>query len=260
LQRNKLSRSRACYCNAASSHASEPKSSEACCVAASKLRRLLRCNSKLSRSRACCCNAASFHTPELVAVTQQALTLRSRKASKLAALQQASFEAGQVPEFVALQQQALTLWSLLLQRNKLSCFGACCVAASKLRRLLLQRNKLRSRTSSGVCCVAAASSHAPEVVASSGAEKLRSRTSSGACCVARFSCSKQASEPRSSEAGQAPELATLQGLVAASKLRSREAPELAALQGLVATSKLRSREAPEKLRSLELACLFKQNK
>ncbi|CAK9204897.1 unnamed protein product, partial [Sphagnum troendelagicum] len=46
----------------------------------------------------------------------------------------------------------------LLQRSKLRsfsaskrerCFGACCVAASKLRRLLLQRNKLRSRTSSG---------------------------------------------------------------------------------------------------------------
>jgi hypothetical protein len=40
----------------------------------------------------------------------------------------------------------------------------------------------------------------------------------------------------------------------------QQAPELGALQGLVAASKLRSREAPEKLRSLELACLFKQNK
>jgi hypothetical protein len=130
--------------------------------------------------------------------------LRSQKAPKLAALQQASSHApepksseaycvaassraGQAPEFAALQQQALTLWSLLLQHNKLSCFGACYVAASKLRNLLRCSSKL-SR---------------------SGAE---------------------------------------------------QAPELGALQGLVAASKLRSREAPEKLRSLELACLFKQNK
>jgi hypothetical protein len=61
--------------------------------------------------------------------------------------------------------------------------------------LLRCSNKLLSRTSSGVCCVAAASSHAPE-------------------------------------------LAALQGLVAASKFRSFRSSE----------------EAPE------LGCLFKQNK
>jgi hypothetical protein len=50
--------------------------------------------------------------------------------------------------------------------------------------------------------------------------------------------------------------------VAAASFHASElaAPELGALQGLVAASKLRSREASEKLRSLELACLFKQNK
>jgi hypothetical protein len=95
---------------------------------------------------------------------QQVLTLRSQKAPKLTALQQASSGAGQASELAALQQQALTL---------------------------------QNRTSSGVCYVAAASSHALE---------------------------------------------------------------LGALQGLVVASKLRSREAPEKLQSLELACLFKQNK
>jgi hypothetical protein len=50
-----------------------------------------------------------------------------------------------------LQQQALTFWSLLLQRSKLSCFGACCVAASKLRSLLRCSNKL---SRSGAWCVA----------------------------------------------------------------------------------------------------------
>jgi hypothetical protein len=39
-----------------------------------------------------------------------------------------------------------------------------------------------------------------------------------------------------------------------------QASELGALQGLVVTSKFRNREAPEKVWSLELACLFKQNK
>jgi hypothetical protein len=39
-----------------------------------------------------------------------------------------------------------------------------------------------------------------------------------------------------------------------------QAPELGALQGLVAASKLRSREAPEKLWSLELASSNKTNK
>jgi hypothetical protein len=86
---------------------------------------------------------------------------------------------------------------LLLQRNKLSCFGACCNAASKLWNLLRCSNKL---SRSGACY----------------------------CNAASFG------------AGQAPELGVLQGLVGASKLRSRK--------------------APEKLRSLELACLFKQNK
>ncbi len=99
--------------------------------------------------------------------TQQALTLRSRKAPKLTALQQA-------PE------------------------------PDKLRSLLRCSSKL---SRSGACCCNGASSHALE-------------------------------------------LAALQ----------QQAPELGALQGLVAASKLRSREAPEKLRSLELACLFKQNK
>jgi hypothetical protein len=70
-------------------------------------------------------------------------------------------------------------------------------------------------------------------------------------------CSKQAPEFVALQQ-QALTLRTL--LLQCSKLRSREAPELGALQGLVAASKLRSFEAPEKLRSLELACLFKQNK
>jgi hypothetical protein len=76
-------------------------------------------------------------------------------------------------------------------------------------------------------------------------------------------CNKQAPEPDKLRslllqrskfsrfgARQAPEFAALQ----------QQAPELGALHGLVAASKLQSREAPEKLRSLELACLFKQNK
>jgi len=155
-----------------------------------KFRSLLRCNSKLSRSRACYCNVASSHALELVVATQQALTLRSlllqrtsshapepksseaccvaasklrsRTSSRVCCCNAASSGTGQAPEFAALQQQALTLWSLLLQRSKLSCFGACYVAASKLRRLLLQRNKL---SRSGACCCNAVSS---------GAEKLRS--------------------------------------------------------------------------------------
>jgi hypothetical protein len=69
---------------------------------------------------------------------------------------------------------------------------------------------------------------APELAAlQQQAFTLQSRTSSGVCCVAAA---------------------------------SSHALELGALQGLVAASKLRSREALEKLRSLELACLFKQNK
>jgi hypothetical protein len=52
-----------------------------------------------------------------------------------------------------------------------------------------------------------------------------------------------ATQQASSGAGQAPKFAALQ--------QQAHAPELGALQGLVATSKLRS---------LELACLFKQNK
>ncbi len=156
-----------------------------------KLRSLLRCSSKLSHSRACCCNAASSHAPEPKSSEAYCVVASSR--------------AGQAPKFAALQQQALTLWSLLLQRSKLSCFGACCVAASKLR----------SRTSSGICCVAATSSHAPELAATMQqaltlrslllqCSKLRSRTSFGAWCVAGFSCSKQAPKPRSS--GEALEL------------------------------------------------------
>jgi hypothetical protein len=92
---------------------------------------------------------------------------------------------------------------------------------------------------SGACCVVGFS-----------CSKLRSRTSSGACCVATAS-------------SHALELvvATQQALMLWSLLHcSKQAPEFAVLQGLVAASKLRSREAPEKLRSLELACLFKQNK
>ncbi len=127
--------------------------------------------------------AANFEAgqaPELAALQQQALTLWSRKAPKLTALQQASSRAGQAPEFVVLQQQALTLWSLLLQRSKLSCFGACCVAASKLR----------SRTSSGVCCVALTLRNLVRCrvqlqQASFKAEKLR--RSSGAWSLLAFS-------------------------------------------------------------------------
>ncbi len=82
----------------------------------------------------------------------------------------------------------------------------------KLRSLLLQRSKLQSRTSFGVCCVAAPSSHALELaVATQQALMLWSLlrcssklSRSGAWCVAGFSCSKQAPKPRSS--GEAPEL------------------------------------------------------
>jgi hypothetical protein len=141
---------------------------------------LLRCSSKLSRSRACCCNATSSHAPE----------------------------------------------------------------PDKLRSLLLQRNKLQSRTSSEVCCVATASSHTLELAVA---------TQQALMLWSLLRCSKQAPEPDK-----------LQSLLRCSSKLSRsgtgQAPELGALQGLIAVNKLRSREAPEKLRSLELACLFKQNK
>jgi hypothetical protein len=117
--------------------------------------------------------------PELAALQQQALTLWSQKAPKLAALQQASSRARQAPELATATQQALMLQSLLLQRNKLSRSKAeklqsllrCSKQApepNKLRSLLRCSSKLRSRTSSGVCCVAAASSgaeQAPEFAA-----------------------------------------------------------------------------------------------
>ncbi len=126
-----------------------------------------------------------------------------------------SSTARDASELAALQQQALTL------RSRTSS------GAEKLRGLL-RCSKLQSWTSSGVCCVAAASSHAlelavatqqalmlwsllrcskqaPEVaVATQQALTLRSRTSSRAWCVAGFSCSKQAPKPRSF--GEAPEL------------------------------------------------------
>ncbi len=145
---------------------------------------------------------------------QQALTLRSQKAPKLAALQQASSGAEQAPEFAAATQQALTLWSR--KAPKLTALQQA-PEPDKLRSLLRCNNKLsRSRA----CCCNAASSHALELVA-------LQQASSGVCCVATA---------------------------------SSHALELGALQGLVVASKLRSRKAPEKLRSLELACLVKQNK
>jgi len=102
--------------------------------------------------------------------------------------------------------------------------------------LLLQCSKF---SRSKACCVAAISSHAPELAAAMQQ-------------VFTFrSLLLQRSKLRSRKA---PKLAALQGLVAVSS----HAPELAALQGLVAASKLRSfrssGEAPE------LGCLFKQNK
>jgi hypothetical protein len=70
---------------------------------------------------------------------QQALTLRSQKASKLATLQQASSGAEKLRSLLRCNKQAP-------EPDK-----------------LLQRSKLQNQTSSGVCCVAAASSHALEL-------------------------------------------------------------------------------------------------
>ncbi len=107
----------------------------------------------------------------------------ARDAPKLATLQGlvvASSGAGQAPEFAVLQQQALTLRSLLLQRSKpepeklWSLLRCSSKQALELAALQQQASKLRSRRSSGACCVATAS-------------KLRSRRSSGACCVATAS-------------------------------------------------------------------------
>ncbi len=133
-----------------------------------KLRSLLRCSSKLSRSRA----------------------------KKLRSLLRCNKQA---PEFAALQQQALTLWSLLLQRSKLSRSRACCCNAASSHALELVTLQ---QASSGVCCVAAASSHASDLAAAM--QQAPEPRSSGAWCVARFSCSKQASKLRSS--GEAPKL------------------------------------------------------
>ncbi len=66
-------------------------------------------------------SSSARDAPELATATQQALTLRSRKAPKLAALQQASSggycvatASSHAPELVAATQQAFTLRSLLL--------------------------------------------------------------------------------------------------------------------------------------------------
>ncbi len=192
-------------------------SSKLSCSGTKKFRSLLRCNSKLSRSRACYCNAASSHAPELATATQQALTLwslllqrsklsrsgacccnaqaltlRNRKAPKLAALQQASFGAGQALEFAAATQLAPEpdkLQSLLRCSSKLSRSGACYCNAASCHALELATLQ---QASSGGCCCNATSFHAPEFAAAM--QQAPEPRSSGACCVAGFSCSKQASE------------------------------------------------------------------
>ncbi len=104
--------SEACCVAAASSHVSEPKSSEACCIATSKLR-------SRTSSGACWVAAASSHVPELTTATQQALTLRSRKAPKLIALQQA-LESDKLRSLLRCSSKLSRsgAWSLLASSNK----------------------------------------------------------------------------------------------------------------------------------------------
>jgi len=157
--------------------------------------------------------------------------LRSRKAPKLGALQQASSEAKKLRSLVHCSKQAPEpdkLRSLLRCSSKLSRSGACCCNAAS-----------RSWRRSGACCVVAISSHAPELAtATQQALTLRSLllqcskfSRSGACCVATISS-------HAPELGAATQQAfTLRSLLLQrNKLRSRKAPKLIALQGLVATS------------------------
>jgi len=126
--------------------------------------------------------------------------------------------------------------------------GACCVVG-------FSYSKLRSRTSFGVCCVAAASFHAPKLVVATqqvGAREppelatLQQQASSGACCV--IVASKQAPEPE-----------ILRSLL---RCNSKQAPELlkklrrsSGAYCVAAASKLVPE--PEILRSL-LRCSSKQ--
>jgi hypothetical protein len=132
--------------------------------------------------------------------------LRSRTSSGACCVATASFHAPEPKSSEACCVATSKLRSLLRCNSKLSRSGA-----EKLRSVL-RCSKLQSRTSSGVCCIAAASSHALELdVATQQALMLWSLlrcnsklSRSGAWCVAGFSCSKQAPKPRSS--GEASEL------------------------------------------------------
>jgi len=128
------------------------------------------------RSGACCVVAASSHAPELTAATQLASELKSSEAccvvgfscSKLrsrtssgaccvATSKLSHSGAEKLRSLLRCSKQALTLRSLLLQRSKLSRFGACCCNAAS--------SHAPEPKSSEVCCVAAASFHAPELAA-----------------------------------------------------------------------------------------------
>jgi len=85
---------------------------------------------------------------------QQALTLWSRKAPKLAALQQASSGAGQASEVAAATQQAPEPDKL---RSRTSSGTG---QASEF--VVLQQQAFTLRRLQQACCVAGASSHAPE--------------------------------------------------------------------------------------------------
>jgi len=69
--------------------------------------------------------------------------LRSRKAPKLVALQGLVAASSHAPELAAATQQALMLQSLVLQRNKLSRSGACCVAGFSCSKQAPEFSELR---------------------------------------------------------------------------------------------------------------------
>jgi len=151
--------------------------------------------------------------------------------------------ARQAPEFAVLQQQALTLQSLLLQRSKpepeklrslLRCSNK---QVPELATLQQQASKLRSRRSSGVCCVATAS-------------KLRSmlhcsskQASSRACCVAvasklRLQSFRSLLRSSSKQAPKLPELRSSRCNASFGALRSSKLAGRAAGSGGLRSSKL----------------------